>query len=71
MTAAVPRGLWLTRNDFIFNNVWTDVKKVLRRIQNLAWEWKPIYKEAKMEEMMRWLSFLEKLIQEPLKIGSV
>jgi hypothetical protein len=20
MTAAVPRGLWLTRNDFIFNN---------------------------------------------------
>jgi hypothetical protein len=54
MTAAVPRGLWLTRNDL-----------------NLAWEWKPIYKEAKMEEMMRWLSFLEKLIQEPLKIGSV
>jgi hypothetical protein len=54
ITAAVPRGLWLTRNDL-----------------NLAWEWKPIYKEAKMEEMMRWLSFLEKLIQEPLKIGSV
>jgi hypothetical protein len=61
----VLRGLWLTRNDFVFNkHVWLDVKIVLKRILRLRVEWEPIFKESKLEEKNGWSSFLEKLIQE-------
>jgi hypothetical protein len=39
------RGMWLTRNDFVFNkHVWLDVKIVLKRILRLRVEWEPIFK---------------------------
>jgi hypothetical protein len=45
-SATVMRSIWLIRNDCVFNNqVWSDVKLVLRRIQKLILEWKPIIKE--------------------------
>jgi hypothetical protein len=36
----------------------------------LSVEWRPIYKEPKTKEMIKWLSFLEELIQEPLRIAN-
>jgi hypothetical protein len=70
ISSAVMRELWLIRNEFVFNNqVWSDVKMVLRRIWKVSMEWSIICKSSKMEEMKNWLSFLEKLIQEPLKIA--
>jgi hypothetical protein len=60
ISSTVMRGILLTRNDFIFNKqAWSDVKAVLIRIQKLIVEWKPIYKEEKMEAMMRWSSSLD------------
>jgi hypothetical protein len=39
ISSAVMRGLWLTRNDFVFNNqVWSDVKMELKRIWKLSME---------------------------------
>jgi hypothetical protein len=39
ISSAVMRGLWLTRNDFVFNNqVWSDVKMELKRIWKLSIE---------------------------------
>jgi hypothetical protein len=68
-TFAVLRGIWLTRNRMTFDNqVWLDVKVVLRKILFLIMEWRVIYKEDKMQEMMAWLSSLEELIQAPLRI---
>jgi hypothetical protein len=68
ISIAVLRGLWLIRNNIIFNkHGWTGVKAVLRRIYRLSMEWK-IIKEVKMGEMTRWLHFLEQLIQRPLRI---
>jgi hypothetical protein len=33
ISSAVMRGLWVTRNDFVFNNqVWSDVRMVLKKI---------------------------------------
>jgi hypothetical protein len=33
ISSAMTRGLWLTMNDFVFNNqVWSDVRMVLKRI---------------------------------------
>jgi hypothetical protein len=64
ISSAVMRGIWLKRNDFIFNKqVWVDVKVVMRRIQRLLVEWRPIFKEGKMDVMMSWLSSLERLIR--------
>jgi hypothetical protein len=68
-TSVVLRGIWLTRNNFVFNKQgWLDVNVVLRRILSLIKEWRHIFKKDKMTEMMSWLSSLEELIQEPLKI---
>jgi hypothetical protein len=68
-TAVLRVFFWLIRNDSMFNKqVWSDVKCILRRILKLSLEWRCIYKESKTEEMMRWPSFLEQLIREPLKI---
>jgi hypothetical protein len=54
----VLRGVWLIRNDFVFNKQdWSDVKLIWMRFLRLSMEWKPIYKESKMDGMMRWLSF--------------
>jgi hypothetical protein len=65
------RSIWLIRNDCIFNNqVWSDVKVVLRRIQRLILEWKPIFKEKMRGAMMSWSSSLEQMIKEPLRIGN-
>jgi hypothetical protein len=69
ISTAVLRGLWLIRNDFVFNNqVWSDVKLILKRIWKLSMKWLIICKESKMTVMKRWLSFLELQIQEPMKI---
>jgi hypothetical protein len=64
-------GIWLIRNDFIFNKQeWVSVKQVLRRMLRLTKEWMVIVKEAKREEMKNLLSFLDKAIREPLRIPS-
>jgi hypothetical protein len=71
ISTAVLRGLWLTRNDFVFNKQdWSDVKLILRRVLKLLLEWKVIFKEAEMMEMTNWLSFLECQIHGPLRITS-
>jgi hypothetical protein len=37
ISTVVLRGIWLTRNDFVFNkHVWLDVKYILRRIWKLT-----------------------------------
>jgi hypothetical protein len=39
ISSTVMRVLWLTRNDFVFNNqVWSDVKMELKRIWKLSME---------------------------------
>jgi hypothetical protein len=64
ISSAVLRGIWLTRNDFVLNGqVWLDVRMVWRRIRALSVEWKLLCRDQKEEEMERWLSFLEWLIQ--------
>jgi hypothetical protein len=71
-TTAVLRGVWLIRNEMVFNNqVWSDVRSILRRILQLIMEWKPIFKEENLEEMMNWLCSLEKLIHKPLQIKNI
>jgi hypothetical protein len=57
ISTAVLRGLWLIRNNMVFNaHVWLDVKLVLRRIWRLTMEWKVICVADKMEELERWVS---------------
>jgi hypothetical protein len=69
ITAAVLRGLWLTRNDFVSNKqVWSDVKLIWRSIRKLSSEWMLVCKEENLEMMRSWLSFLDRLIQAPLQI---
>jgi hypothetical protein len=71
ISSVVLRGIWLIRNDFIFNKQeWVSVKQVLRRMLRLPKEWMVIVKEAKREEMKNLLSFLDKAIREPLRIPS-
>jgi hypothetical protein len=44
----VLRGLWLTRNDFIFNkHEWVSVKQILRRMVKLTMEWQVMFKGDK------------------------
>jgi hypothetical protein len=60
ISCAVLRGLWLTRNDSVFNNQgWLDVKLILKRIWKLSMEWSIVCKVANKVEM-KWLTFLEK-----------
>jgi hypothetical protein len=48
ISTVVLKGIWLTRNDFVFNkHVWLDVKCILRRIWKLTMEWRIIRKETK------------------------
>jgi hypothetical protein len=69
ISIALLWDIWLNRNDFVFNKqVWSDVRIILRRIMTLTREWKVIFKEAKMEEMMGWSYFLEKQIRGPLRL---
>jgi hypothetical protein len=72
ITAVALRGIWLTRNDMIFQRqVWSDVKVVLRKMLWLSVEWKILCKKSREVEMMRWLSFLEWKIKEPLLITNM
>jgi hypothetical protein len=67
----VLRGLWLTRNDFIFNkHEWVSVKQILRRMVKLTMEWQVMFKGAKREEKKNQLSFLERMIKESQRIAS-
>jgi hypothetical protein len=50
--------------------VWSSVKWILRKTGKMLVDWEVIYKESKKEEMKKWLSDLDKLIQEPLRIGN-
>jgi hypothetical protein len=69
ISATVLRGMWLTRNDFVLKNqVWIDVKLVLRRVLTLSLEWKPICKTSRLEEMKNWCSFLETKTIAPLQL---
>jgi hypothetical protein len=69
ISSAVMRGIWLVRNDFVFNQQdWLDVKMVLKKILRLSWGWKVLCKEVNLVKMMSWLSFLELQMKEPLKI---
>jgi hypothetical protein len=68
-TSAVLRAIWLTRNRMIFDKqVWLGVNVVLRKFLFLIMEWRIIFKEDKMQEMMLRWSSLEELIQAPLRI---
>jgi hypothetical protein len=49
--------------------VWSSVKWILRKTGKMLVDWEVIYKESK-EEMKKWLSGMDKLIQEPLRIGN-
>jgi hypothetical protein len=63
------RGIWLTRNDLVFHNqVWLDVKTVMRKMLRLTLEWSITFKDLIKPKMERWSSFLMRLIQEPLRI---
>jgi hypothetical protein len=69
ISSALLRGIWLTRNDFVFNGqAWLDVKMVWRKIRTLSMEWKILCRDQKEVEMERWLSFLESLIRRLLRI---
>jgi hypothetical protein len=71
ISTAVLRGIWLVRNDFVFHQqVWSDIKLILKRILRLSWEWKILCKEMHVKMMTDWLSFLERRIQEPLRLTS-
>jgi hypothetical protein len=53
ISTAALRSIWLTRNDFIFNNQgWRNVKLVLRRMLRLSEEWQLLCKGDKLEEMI-------------------
>jgi hypothetical protein len=40
ISSAVMRGVWLIRNDFVFNKrAWLDVKMIWKKIRLLAAEW--------------------------------
>jgi hypothetical protein len=59
------------RNDFVFHQqVWSDVKLVLKKVLKLSCEWRILHKEAHMQIMTAWMSFLEQQIQEPLRLPS-
>jgi hypothetical protein len=46
ISTVVLRGIWLTRNDLIFHNqVWLDVKTILRRMLRLIMEWSITFKD--------------------------
>jgi hypothetical protein len=65
-------AIWLTRNDFIFHKQeWSDVKTVVRRMLMLTLEWNIMVKQERELEMENWSAFLEQVIHEPLRIGSV
>jgi hypothetical protein len=50
-TTTVLRGIWLTRNNFIFNKQsWLDVKVVLRRILSLILELMETYLQIRETE---------------------
>jgi hypothetical protein len=71
ISAAALRSIWLTRNAMIFDKqVWSSVKWILRKIRILLLDWEVMCKKSKMGEMKAWLSGLERLIQEPLRIGN-
>jgi hypothetical protein len=68
ISTAVLRRICLIINYFIFNR--SDVKLILWKIMKLSVEWRPIYKEWKDEGDDEVPSFLEGLIQEPLRIAN-
>jgi hypothetical protein len=48
--SAVLRGIWLIRNDMLFNKqVWSSMTVVLRKIMKILGDWKIICKEKKEE----------------------
>jgi hypothetical protein len=54
ISSAVLKGIWLMRNNLVFDKQgWLDVKEILRKIPRLTMEWKCIFKEAEMGEMMK------------------
>jgi hypothetical protein len=69
ISTTVLRGVWLMRNDLVFGRQgWSDVKSILGKIPRLILEWKCIFKEAEMENLTKWSTFLEQQIRELLKI---
>jgi hypothetical protein len=63
---------WLHKEKYyVANTISTSyVRLILRKITMLSVEWRLIYKEPKMKETIKWLSFLERPIQEPLRIAN-
>jgi hypothetical protein len=53
-----------------YKQAWSSVKWILRKSRKMLVDWEVICKESKKEEMKKWLSGLDKLIQEPLRIGN-
>jgi hypothetical protein len=71
ISVVVLTGIWLIRNEFVFHNqVWADVKMVLRKVLKLTIEWRLIYKAVKVEMMERWCTFLMQKLKEPLMINN-
>jgi hypothetical protein len=69
ISSAELKGLWLIRNNMMFNaQVRLDVKLVLRKIRRLTMDSKVVCDAEKVEELARWNTFLEKKIRDPLQI---
>ena len=59
-------GIWLTRNDLVFNHqVWRDVKTVLWKIWLCMVDWKPMFQEDLALGMEQWCTFLEAALETP------
>ena len=62
-------GIWLTRNDLVFNHqVWRDVKTVLWKIWLCMVDWKPMFQEDLALGMEQWCAFLEAALETPLAL---
>ena len=62
-------GIWLTRNDLVFNHqVWRDVKTVLWKIWLCMVDWKPMFQEDLALGMEQWCTFLEAALETSLAV---
>ena len=70
ISAGILWGVWLTRNDFVFNHqAWKSMKTVIRRIWLIMVDWKPMYQRDLAQGMDQWRSFLEEALKMPLALG--
>ncbi|PVH65972.1 hypothetical protein PAHAL_1G115300 [Panicum hallii] len=69
ISAGVCWGIWLTRNDMVFNRqIWRSIKTVLGAIWRCIITWKPMLKDQVAAGVDLWCSYLEGAITSPLAI---